>query len=88
MIGETPILRFGGLHSLCRCTLSRRLLKRLQVFWQLAGIGAFGEKLYAARYSSEGNSRSLYMSRHLDAIEEQLDPGRRDVLERMGPSAP
>lgn len=48
---------------------------------------ADGETLYAVRYSSERNSRSLYMSGHLDAIKEQLEPQRRDVLDRMGPDA-
>ena len=48
---------------------------------------ADGEKLYAARYSSEGDSRSLYISGHLDAIREQLEPGRHHVAEHMGPDA-
>lgn len=48
---------------------------------------ADGETLYAVRYSSERNSRSLYLSGHLDAIKEQLEPERREVLDRMGPDA-
>ena len=48
---------------------------------------ADGEHLYAVRYSSEGDSRSLYMSGHLDAIKEQLDPQRQKVVELMGPRA-
>ena len=46
-----------------------------------------GEKLYAARYSTERNSRSLFISRHLDAIKEQLEPERLEVVERMGAAA-
>lgn len=48
---------------------------------------ADGERLFAVRYSSEANSRSLYMSRHLDAIREQLPPERRALVERMGSKA-
>jgi len=48
---------------------------------------ADGENLYAARYSSEGDSRSLYVSGHLDAIREQLQPGRQHMVRDMGPDA-
>lgn len=48
---------------------------------------ADGRRLYTARYSTGGDSRSLYLSRHLGAIEEQLEPRQADLLEKMGPNA-
>ena len=48
---------------------------------------ADGASLHICRYSTEGNSRSLYLSRHLDAIREQLEPQREELLARMGPLA-
>lgn len=42
-----------------------------------------GRRLYAVRYSSEGNSRTLYHSKDLAALEEQLTPRQASLLEQM-----
>ncbi len=48
---------------------------------------ADGQKLYAVRYSSEGSSRTLYHSRSLAALEQQLTPRQQTLLDRMSSKA-
>jgi predicted glutamine amidotransferase len=48
---------------------------------------ADGERLYAVRYSSEHQSRTLYHSKDISAIRDLLPPERRDHLERAGDDA-
>jgi predicted glutamine amidotransferase len=48
---------------------------------------ADGSRLCAVRYSSEGNSRSLYYSRDLSAIEAELAPQQRSLLDQMSSRA-
>jgi len=46
-----------------------------------------GTRLFAVRYSSEGQSRTLYHSKGLDALESQLNPRQLALLQKMTPSA-
>ena len=46
------------------------------------GIGD-GQRLYAVRYSSEGDSRSLFYSRDLRALERQLAPCPPEIMRQM-----
>jgi glutamine amidotransferase len=48
---------------------------------------ADGQKLYAVRYSSEGKSRTLYHSRDLAALEQELTPRQQALLEKMSTNA-
>ncbi len=48
---------------------------------------ADGKRLHAVRYSSEKDSRSLYHSMDLAALEEQLNPRQQALLEKMGDNA-
>ncbi len=43
-----------------------------------------GGPLYAVRYSSEGETRTLFHSVEIGALEAELEPARRAVLEQMG----
>ncbi len=42
-----------------------------------------GQRLYAVRYSSESNSRTLFYSRDVRALEEELGPRPPAMLEQM-----
>ena len=42
-----------------------------------------GQRLYAVRYSSERESRSLYHSRDLDTIEAELGPRAQSLLDQI-----
>jgi glutamine amidotransferase len=44
---------------------------------------ADGERLYAFRYSSEGQSRTLFHSTDIEAIREELEPEHREHLESI-----
>jgi predicted glutamine amidotransferase len=44
---------------------------------------ADGERMHAFRYSSEGNSRTLFHSRHLDAIRDEIQPSQQVLLDKM-----
>ena len=46
-----------------------------------------GERLNAVRYSSERESRSLYLSRDIETIEAELPPRARALLEQMTDNA-
>jgi glutamine amidotransferase len=46
-----------------------------------------GKRLYAVRYSSEGETRTLYHSRNLEALEAQLNPRQQAILESMSTDA-
>ena len=46
-----------------------------------------GRRLYAFRYSSEQESRSLYLSRDLETIEAELPPRARALLDQMTDAA-
>jgi glutamine amidotransferase len=46
-----------------------------------------GGALYAVRYSTEGESRTLFHSIEIAALEAELEPERRAVLEQMGVGA-
>ena len=48
---------------------------------------ADGKQLYAVRYSTEGDSRTLFHSRDLDALEQELTPRQQKLLEQMTPTA-
>lgn len=48
---------------------------------------ADGQRLYAVRYSSEGDSRTLYHSRSLDALEQELTPRQQTLLDKMSSKA-
>ena len=48
---------------------------------------ADGQRLYAVRYSSEGESRTLYHSKELAALEQQINPRQQALLEAMSTSA-
>ncbi|MDJ0879178.1 MAG: class II glutamine amidotransferase [Halieaceae bacterium] len=48
---------------------------------------ADGKNLYGVRYSSEGESRTLYHSRDLAALEQQLNPRQEALLEKMSTKA-
>jgi len=44
---------------------------------------ANGQEVYAVRYSSEGDSRTLYHSNDLQALEAQLSPTQQSLLDEM-----
>lgn len=44
---------------------------------------ADGKRLYAFRYSSEGNSRTLFHSRDMEAIKDELGPRGQSLVEQM-----
>jgi len=46
-----------------------------------------GERLYAIRYSSEHNSRTLYHSKDVAAIRDIVPPNRREHMDRIGDDA-
>ncbi len=46
-----------------------------------------GERLYAIRYSSEHNSRTLYHSKDVAAIRDMVPPNRREHMDRIGDDA-
>lgn len=48
---------------------------------------ADGKRLYALRYSSERDSRTLFHSRDLTAFEQHLSPRAQSLLEQIGDSA-
>jgi predicted glutamine amidotransferase len=48
---------------------------------------ADGKRLYAFRYSSEGDSRTLFHSRHVDAIKDEIQPRGQALLEKMTDNA-
>ena len=48
---------------------------------------AYGERLYACRYSSKHKSRTLYHSRKIAAIRDLVPPVRRDHLDRVSDAA-
>lgn len=46
-----------------------------------------GQRLYSVRYSSEGNSRTLFYSRDLRALEEELGPRSAEEMEQLTDAA-
>jgi predicted glutamine amidotransferase len=48
---------------------------------------ADGERLYAVRYSTEGDSRTLYHSRDIEAIKDEMAPRGQSLLDQMTDTA-